>query len=235
MGAYEFPVSPTVDTPFGTNVTASSATLVATGVLPNVVAASTLRFDYGPSDAYGQTTSISLPAGGISPATSAAAVSGLTPSTTYHVRAVLITPGGTATSGDRTFTTAAGPTTTPPDLTAPTIANLKLSSRSVKRGKTTAIRLTLSDAAAVTIRVQAILPGRRKGKACAAPTQKLRKSKRCTRYVTKLTLNRHGTVGSNRITLSTSKLARGKYRVLVRATDVAGNRSRELSVPLRVS
>jgi hypothetical protein len=83
------------------------------------------------------------------------------------------------------------------------------------------------------------LAGRRKGKRCVAPTRKLRRAKRCSRFKTRHTLRRAKDVaGLNRIAYSgrvgRTKLRPGTYRATLTATDAAGNRSRARTVSFRV-
>src|SRR6185503_8128882 len=105
--------------------------------------------------------------------------------------------------------------------------------RRAKRGTT--FRFRLSENAAVRIVVARKLAGRRKGKRCVAPTRKLRRAKRCSRFKTKHTLRRaKGVAGLNRVAYSgrvgTTKLRPGTYRATLTATDAAGNRSRARTV-----
>jgi hypothetical protein len=116
-------VQPTATTGAATNVTAKSATL--NGVAgPNVAGGDPTQyfFRYGTTTAYGNQTPTgtigSCPAG-ISPpspycntpATQAvsADISHLTPCTTYHYQLFASNPDGSASGGDRTFTTAFAP------------------------------------------------------------------------------------------------------------------------------
>ncbi|HST56060.1 MAG TPA: hypothetical protein VLJ42_09230 [Solirubrobacteraceae bacterium] len=105
-----------------TDVTAAGATLVGT-VNPHGADA-TLHFDYGATTAYGTSTPTpELDAGSGSADTIVSTpVTGLTPDTTYHVRAVstdVLT--GAATLGvDGTFTTAPGPLAITGDTTGVT-------------------------------------------------------------------------------------------------------------------
>ena len=66
------------------------------------------------------------------------------------------------------------------DKTAPRIKTLKLS----RKGTRLQIVVTLSEAGKITAAVQKAKPGRRSRGHCVAPTRKLRRAKRCTRYVT---------------------------------------------------
>jgi hypothetical protein len=109
--------------------------------------------------------------------------------------------------------------------------------RPAERGTT--FRFRLSENAAVRIVIARKLAGRRKGKRCVAPTRKLRRAKRCSRFKTKHTLRRaKGVAGLNRVAYSgrvrKTKLRPGTYRATLTATDAAGNRSRARTVSFRV-
>jgi hypothetical protein len=105
---------PAVLTGAASAVTGSGAT-VAASAQPNGVA-STVRFEYGPTAAYGATTS-SQPAGdGDGPVAMAARLAGLVPGGVYHYRAVIENAFGTARGEDRQLTTVPPP---PPPKPAP--------------------------------------------------------------------------------------------------------------------
>jgi virginiamycin B lyase len=129
---------------------------------------------------------------------------------------------------------AATPITTPPrpapDTTRPTIGSLKLS----RKGTTLHIVVTLSEAAKITAAVQKPKTGRRSRGHCVAPTRKLRRAKRCTRYVTVAHVSRAARAGMTTLHLSTKRLKRGSYRVTVKARDAAGNVSRVRTASLRI-
>lgn len=105
--AAENPPPPTVLTGAATAVTQTSAKLTAT-LNPNG-AATTWRFEYGTTDAYGLTTPETSAGDGDSPAPIERTVTGLTPDTTYHVRFVATNAAGTSRGADVTFRTAATP------------------------------------------------------------------------------------------------------------------------------
>ena len=108
---------PTVTTLAPTNLTITAATLVAS-VNPNG-AATFAYFEWGVTTNYGSTTATqSLGAGLIALATQAG-LTGLSPSTTYHFRAVATNSAGLALGADATFITLSLP---PPAVTtlAPT-------------------------------------------------------------------------------------------------------------------
>jgi uncharacterized delta-60 repeat protein len=91
------------------SVTQTSATLNAT-VNPEGGTVSDCHFDYGTSEAYGSSVGCaSLPGSGTSPVAVSAALAGLTPSTTYHIRVVATNEGGTRYGADRKFTTLGPP------------------------------------------------------------------------------------------------------------------------------
>ena len=92
-----------VSTSSATNVTATSATL--NGNLTSLGGAGSVNvyFQYGLTTSYGSTTATQTKS---STGTFDAAISGLTPSTTYHFRAVAV--GSTAYGSDVTFTTVSG-------------------------------------------------------------------------------------------------------------------------------
>ena len=128
----------------------------------------------------------------------------------------------------------APPVVSPPvpalDKTAPTIKTLKLS----RKGTRLQIVVTLSEAGKITAAVQKAKPGRRSRGHCVAPTRKLRRAKRCTRYVTVARVSRAARAGTTTLHLSTKRLTRGSYRVTVKARDAAGNVSRVRTASLRI-
>jgi hypothetical protein len=102
-------IPPVVETGPASDVKASSAVLV--GTIDTIGDQTTYRFEYGLTDAYGNTA----PAGaeGIAgndrtPRTFTRSIAGLMPGTTYHYRLVAQNSGGQAAGADRTFTTLAG-------------------------------------------------------------------------------------------------------------------------------
>ena len=105
-----------------------------------------------------------------------------------------------------------------------------------KRG--TMFRFTLSETARVRIAILRQARGKRQGKRCVKPTRRLRKAKRCTRLIAAGTLTRTGAAGANRVAFSgrvgKRKLKRGRYRLALRATDAAGNRSAPKTLRFRL-
>ena len=96
--------------------------------------------------------------------------------------------------------------------------------------KGTTIRYKLSAAAAVTITVERVSTGRRSGARCVKATKKLKRNKRCTRYVKVTTLTRvHESGGAKKVPFSgrvgRKALRAGRYRLRAAASDGAGTTS----------
>ncbi len=102
------PLAPAVVTTAATAVTAAAATLNGT-VNPNAGTA-TVTIEWGLTTAYGNT--VAATPGSVTGTTVnnvSAAISGLTPYTTYHYRVVATNAGGTTNGNDMTFITVAVP------------------------------------------------------------------------------------------------------------------------------
>lgn len=131
-----------------------------------------------------------------------------------------------------------------PDVDPPVITKAKLTNTKFKVGtkktpsvaakkkKTptgTTLSYTLSENATATIEIQKAVSGRKSGKACVKPTTKLKKAKKCTRYVKVKTLTRLQLAGPNKVAFSgrigSTKLKPGKYRFSITGTDAKGNAS----------
>jgi Ca2+-binding RTX toxin-like protein len=105
----------------------------------------------------------------------------------------------------------------------------------------TAFRFRLSEPASVRIALRRAETGRRSGGRCLRPTRRLRRARRCTRFVAvrggALT-RRNLAAGRGRIGFSgrigRRALRPGRYRATLTATDTAGNRSRPRQASFRV-
>ena len=132
-----------------------------------------------------------------------------------------------------------GPPATPPDTTAPVLSGVSIAPRRFLPGRRVRprtrkrppigarIRFTLSEAATVTIRIDALLPGRRLGKRCVRPRRAPR-GRKCRRAVGRGALTRAGGAGANRSRSPAACAAgapAGPYRATLRARDAAGNAS----------
>jgi hypothetical protein len=156
------------------------------------------------------------------------------------------------TPATRSWTVTTEPPGPGPDVTAPVLSGLRLS-RSVfaaaSRGGSiaaarrapvgTTVRYTLSEPATVAFTVQRAVRGRRAGRRCVRPTRRNGRAKRCTRYVrVRGGFSRASSTGLNRFTftgrLGGLKLTPGRYRLVARARDAAGNRSAPKRVAFRI-
>jgi len=126
----------------------------------------------------------------------------------------------------------------PPDTTAPDVTGLALRTpfrlgsalptvAAVRTG--TSIRFTISEAATVTLRFRRAAPGRLVGGRCRRPTRRNRSRRRCTRMVAvRGSVSLAVQPGARRIKFAgrlsaRQRLRRGRYQLILRATDAAGN------------
>jgi hypothetical protein len=100
--------APSISSRPATGVSSLGATLAA-GVNPRGLA-TTVRFEYGTSTAYGTSTPEQAIGAGGSTVSVTAAIGGLKPNTRYHYRAVATSAAGIARGGNRSFTTSKAPT-----------------------------------------------------------------------------------------------------------------------------
>ena len=108
-----------------------------------------------------------------------------------------------------------------------------------QRSRGATVRYTLSEAARVRFSVQRRTTGRRVGRRCVKTTRRNRSRRRCTRFVTvRGSFTHAGTTGANRFRFSgrvrRRALRRGRYRLVARATDAAGNRSPVVRASFRI-
>ena len=214
--------------------------------------ATSFRFDYGPTPAYGNATPTSMVPATAAAVPVSAAIGGLAPETTVHYRLVAIGPDGTTLGADRTFTTI---DPTAPRLTAVSLSRKRFglgrdptpvnaAQRRLPRG--TRIRFNLSETASVAIAVQRRAAGlrlRRRGGGtrCVAPTPRRRtlgRQVRCVRFIRRGTLTRSGQAGRNAVRFSgrigRRALRPGRHRFSLVATDPQGNRSAPRRVSFRI-
>jgi hypothetical protein len=95
----------------------------------------------------------------------------------------------------------------------------------------TTITFRLSEDSQVTLSFDRVLPGRRVGRRCVAPTRLNRSRPRCTRYRPKGSLVRSLGAGLRRVRFQgrltrVRRLGLGRHRVRIDARDAAGNRAR---------
>ncbi len=97
----------------------------------------------------------------------------------------------------------------------------------------------LSEAASANFTVERAAKGRKKGKKCVAPNSHNRHKKSCTRYKrVKGSFSRSGKAGTNSFhftgRLRGKKLSPGRYRLVMVATDAAGNKSKPKRAKFRI-
>lgn len=242
-GAFEA-APPAATTGGAVAVTATSAT-VAGALDPNGRAG--YRFEYGPSTAYGVSTS-TVGVVGLDASDVSADLSGLAPGTVYHYRLVGESEYGTVTGADATFTTAAAP-----DAIAPRLGDARLSPKrfavdrrgaaetpvSARSRKGTRIGYELDEAARVLVTVERRARGRRVGSKCRRQTARNRKRARCTRYAKAGRFAIASAAGrtvhpfSGRI--GKRRLKPGRYRMTLSPADAAGNRGAPAALKFRVT
>ncbi len=82
------------------------------------------------------------------------------------------------------------------------------------------MRFRISEAAAVTLTVHKVLPGRKAGSRCVKPTRRNRRAKSCVRLVRKVLGQTNVPRGLNSARLR--QLPVGRYRVRIVSTDRLG-------------
>lgn len=95
--------SPGATTGAATDVEPNKAML--SGTVDANYTTTTVKFEYGTTEAYGNEVTYGWPVDGFGNESVACSISGLTPSTTYHYRVVATNENGTAYGDDMTFTT----------------------------------------------------------------------------------------------------------------------------------
>ena len=99
------------------------------------------------------------------------------------------------------------------------------------------LRLDLSEAATVRVRVDALKPGRRKAGRCVKPKPGLR-GKRCRRARQRGVLTFTAVAGRNRFaitgTVNGRRLKPGRHRLTITATDAAANAAAPVRRPFTV-
>jgi uncharacterized protein YkwD len=157
-------------------------------------------------------------------------------------------PGATYTTNFGTDEPAGAP---PPPATAPTptptvkvtlapaaFAAAASGAPSSAAGPGARVAYTLDRAASTVFTVQRALPGRRAGRRCVAPKPSNRRGRACARTLRVGAFRQQGSAGVNVLRfsgrLNGRRLAAGAYRLVVVATDAAGNASPPRSLGFRI-
>jgi CSLREA domain-containing protein len=247
IGAYEH-APPGVLTAAPAAISATGATL--DGQLNPNAQSSGYHFEYGTTTDYGSWTAPQTAIPGVAPTLVSALVSGLAPATTYHYRLVASNADGTSIGADQTFaTTAAGSAGAgfgPRFLSAsvrPRVFAVQRRGAAGRSGRRhplagTTFTYSLSERAHVVFTIAQILPGRRVGRMCLAPTRRNRTSRACARLGKARGFAVDAVAGPN-ITRFTGRiggraLTPGRYQVTLLATDAAGRRSSAKRLTFRV-
>jgi hypothetical protein len=144
-----------------------------------------------------------------------------------------------------------GPPPPPPppaaDTQAPRLTNVRLAQKTIRtRSATSAqgrkvplgttLKLSVSEPATLTITVDRLAEGRRSGAKCVKPTKANRARKKCTLSRPSGVARKVSTVaaGARTSKFAPSKLANGRYQVVVVAKDAAGNPSAPAHAPFQV-
>jgi subtilisin-like proprotein convertase family protein len=203
-----------------------------------------LRFAFGTTDAYGETSPTTIVGDGDDPVSATFELTGLQPGTTYHYRVEATREGTQIAVGgaDQTFTTASAPV--PPGVPEPEKgeppkppvidrapelgeADVTLAGTG-KRGtrRRASFSFVVSEPAEVTAVVTGAAPGIRiRGRCGAAPKHRPRGAKSCTRQLPAV----KGTValptaGPGKLRLAAG-LGKGRYTATLTAVDATGNAS----------
>jgi hypothetical protein len=192
-GAYE--VAPPGVATGAATVAAGSARLTAT--VDPLTQATTARFEFGRTTAYGSRTAAQDVGDGNTAAPVAAALTGLAPGVTFHYRVIAANADGSSAGADRTFRTpqsSAPPGSGPPGGGAapPRLTHLRLKparfrpvTRRLHRRRGTRITYRDTEAARTAFAVQRRRAGVRRGGRCVAPHRgrAVPKARRCHRFV----------------------------------------------------
>lgn len=128
------------------------------------------------------------------------------------------------------------------DTTAPALSKVALAPRTFRAAKGSALRLTLSEASRLSVRIERLTKGRRSGTTCKKETAKLRKrhAKTCTRSTKVGTVGHEGlAAGAIKVAfkgkVGKKQLKVGAYRATLTATDAAGNVSKPVATKFFVT
>ncbi|MDO8212275.1 hypothetical protein [Conexibacter sp. CPCC 206217] len=103
----------------------------------------------------------------------------------------------------------------------PVFARVSLT-RTITQGRSATLRVAVTSAGTVFVRVERKLSGRRSGRRCVAPTRRNRRARACSRYVTRATLRLPVSRTGNATGRFGARLSAGSYRVSISAGNAVG-------------
>jgi hypothetical protein len=136
-----------------------------------------------------------------------------------------------AYSGDAFYAASSSATLSQSVVTPPAITRVTLAPRRFKAQRSTTLRLTLNEAATVTVAVTKLRPGHKVKGRCRANAHH---GKRCTTRVTVTRRRLRSPAGRHKFKLAFHRLAPGRYTALIYATDRAGRHSRTIRIALTI-
>ncbi len=154
-------------------VTTKKATL--SGTIDPHGSATTYHFNYGPSSAYGASTPEVSGGSGSGEQAVSEHITGLSPSTTYHVQVVATTNGISSSGADGTFTTPPAPAATVSDPVAVTTSSATLQGAAETHGLTGSyhFEVTATEGAFATSTAEQALPAATGPQAVSVPVSGL--------------------------------------------------------------
>ena len=114
---------------------------------------------------------------------------------------------------------------------SPVISHASISPRRFTATRVATLRLTLSEAATLSVAVTGLRHGHVMGDRCSS---KMHRGKSCQVRVTLLRLHFHARSGRKAFKLSLRQLATGRYTALIYAADHAGHRSRTIRITFTI-
>lgn len=224
-----------------------NATVANAGFLPG-----SFYFQWGTTTSYGQQTAMQPLTAQLEGKRFSAPLTGLTPGTTYHFRAVAIGAEGTGFGADRSFTTPVPPIAiSPPSPLAPVLSGLAISpsrfasergrgaSLAARTPRGAAISYSDSETATTTFTVLVLRRGYRVGAQCRAkpPKHHAGRLRRCTLRVRVGSFTHADRVGAQRLRF-TGRVGRrplpaGRYVLQAQALS-DGLRSRIVSAAFQI-
>lgn len=213
-----------------------------------------LRFAFGTTDAYGETSPTTIVGDGNEPVSATFDLTGLQPGATYHYRVEAIREGGqvAVVSADQTFTTASVPEPPgkeppvgepppkpplidrAPEISEAGVALIKTSKHGDRRRAS--FSFAVSEPAEITATVTRAAEGIRNGGRCVAvPKRRPPGTRSCKRQLPAA----KGTValqaaGRGTLPLSAAGLGKGRYTATLTAVDTTGNASTPVIVRFTV-